>query len=300
MGSPSSTPALRVRLLPSPAGWIFLAILAALLLCSLNYGLSVGFLLSFMLMAMAMNAGLRTWLNLRGLRATLMPAASPHAGGIASFPVRLENPARRLRHAVRLRYGAWSSLPEDLPPAAVLTMLVPVPAPKRGVLRSGGRLRLVSRYPLGLFEARLRLPAELSVLVYPRVSVQPFPPTAQQPAHADANQRPSDDGDYTGLRDYRPGDPIRHLSWKALARQGKAMTKQFTDAAAEQRWLDWAQCHAVDDEERLSLLCRGVLDLQSAGDRYGLKLPGLAIEPGSGVTHAERCLRALALHGSPA
>ena len=36
-------------------------------------------------------------------------------------------------------------------------------------------------------------------------------------------------GDFTGVREYRPGDPLRHIHWKSWARTGKAIVKEYED-----------------------------------------------------------------------
>ena len=36
-------------------------------------------------------------------------------------------------------------------------------------------------------------------------------------------------GDFTSIREYRPGDPIRHIHWKSWARTGKPIVKEYED-----------------------------------------------------------------------
>ena len=65
---------------------------------------------------------------------------------------------------------------------------------------------------------------------------------------------------------------------------------------AESVWLDWEAFAPHDVETRLSLLCRAVLEAEDSGLAYGLRLPGVVLEPDSGALHRHRCLEALALH----
>ena len=51
-------------------------------------------------------------------------------------------------------------------------------------------------------------------------------------------------------------------------------------------------------EQRLSNLCYWALQYAARGDEYGLRLPGVTIEPGTGQRHQEQVLKALALFGA--
>jgi uncharacterized protein (DUF58 family) len=46
-------------------------------------------------------------------------------------------------------------------------------------------------------------------------------------------------------------------------------------------------------------LCRWVLDAHEQGEAFGLRLPGVTLEPNVGTAHRERCLDALALFEEP-
>ena len=59
-------------------------------------------------------------------------------------------------------------------------------------------------------------------------------------------------------------------------------------------WLDWERLPPVGIEERVSLLCRQVLDAAENGLSYGLRIPGTTIGMGHSELHKHRCLAALA------
>jgi hypothetical protein len=77
------------------------------------------------------------------------------------------------------------------------------------------------------------------------------------------------------------------------------LTKQFSDGETREQWLDWEDLQGLDSEERLSQLCRWVIDADAAGCRYGLRLPGTRFDIGLGTDHKHRCLEALALFEIP-
>jgi len=60
-------------------------------------------------------------------------------------------------------------------------------------------------------------------------------------------------------------------------------------------WLDYDNAPGHNTEERLSQLCRWVIDAERAGIQYGFSLPGLKLPPDNGLLHNRKCLEALAL-----
>jgi uncharacterized protein (DUF58 family) len=106
------------------------------------------------------------------------------------------------------------------------------------------------------------------------------------------------DEEYHGLRAYQPGDPLRRIAWKAVARGMGLVTKDFTGAVrAGEIVLDW-DALSGETETRLSRLCRLALDAESSGHPYSLRLPAARrIASGSGPRHLHTCLTALALFG---
>ena len=93
------------------------------------------------------------------------------------------------------------------------------------------------------------------------------------------------------LRDYRHG---RTPNPDVLCNR-EIKFKQFAAYADRRIWLEWDQFPNMHREARLSRICYWVLQLSAAGDEYGLRLPGLEIEPARGDSHRESVLRALAL-----
>jgi len=132
-------------------------------------------------------------------------------------------------------------------------------------------------------------------LVYPRPARETLPLPM---ARAEAGQgRSHGEGqeDFSGLRTYRLGDSLRHVAWKAVAREQGMLAKQFSGEAQQDVWLDWDALAGLDTEARLSRLTRWVLDAEASGAHWALRLPGRSIELDAGPSHRQRCLEALAL-----
>jgi uncharacterized protein (DUF58 family) len=158
------------------------------------------------------------------------------------------------------------------------------------------RLRISSSFPLGLFRAWSYVELDLECIVYPRPEggEVPQPPAREGDEEGLRSDRGTDD--FAGLRKYHPGDSLRHVAWKAVARGQPLLTKQFDGHAAGTLWLSWEDTPPfMRAEARISRLTRWVLDAGRAGVPFTLELPGTTIAANRGPDHEARCLTALAL-----
>ena len=157
------------------------------------------------------------------------------------------------------------------------------------------RIQLSTRFPLGLLRAWAWVNMDFQELVYPspagRTGRDQFAHSGQTTSGYD---RGGDD-DFSGLRDYRLGDPPKHIAWKALARTGETLVTEYRSGSLNLVWIDWNDFPNPDTELRIAALTRKVLDTDEAGHRYGMKIPGCEIAPATGAAHRHECLRALAL-----
>ena len=114
-----------------------------------------------------------------------------------------------------------------------------------------------------------------------------------------------------GVRAYQPGDPLQRLAWRQIARHDgeHLFSKQFQPGADAPKgaphgthgklMLDYATLPALAPEARLSRLAAWVLQAESTGVPYGLRLGVLTLAPALGAGQRDACLRALALHDLP-
>ncbi len=289
----------RVYILPTRHGYAFAAMLLILLLWSINYSNNMGFALTFLLMSVGVNAMWRTNRNLVGLRVHPARVEAVFAGQEARFCYRIDNPDGQTRYAIGLQWRDRHPRYADLTARGGADLTLAVPASRRGLLRPG-RLRLLTRFPLGLFQAWSWVEFDESCLVYPRPhGDRALPHDGSDDVATGGRSSRSGSDDYAGLRGYTPGDSPRRLAWKAMARRdGEPVVKHFAGQASPERWLDWSELPSLGPEQRLSQLCRWVLEAEADGRRYGLRLPGVEYAPERGFGHRRRCLEALALFGS--
>lgn len=75
---------------------------------------------------------------------------------------------------------------------------------------------------------------ELVLPAVPKMSALPLPPISGGRGGAHPSRRPGQGNDLIDLRDYRPGDRMRSVHWRAFARRGRMYTRRtMSDADAE-------------------------------------------------------------------
>lgn len=285
----------RLYILPTGFGALFGVLLFVLFLWSVNYSNSLGFALTFWLGSVVLVAMWRCHNNLLGLRLSALGGRPVFAGERVRFAIQIEHDGPASRLDIGLQRGREAPVYADVP-AAGARVEVLLPAPRRGRWRAG-RLRVVTRFPLGLFLAWSWIEFDRTVLVYPAPrGGLPLPgPRARQGSEVQGGLA-GDGDDFSDLRDYRPGDAPRHVAWKASSRSETLLVKQFAGAVPPELWLDAATLAGLSLEARLEQLCRWVLTAEASGYRYGLRLPGVRIDPDQGAIHRDACLTALACH----
>ena len=285
----------RIYILPTVQGYAFAILLFLLFLWSINYSNSMGFAFTFLLAAVALNSMWQAHDNLLGLVVTSGGAEPVFASQEAQFTLRLENPDPKPRYGIALQWRDQPPRYADLPASGATIVTLAVLAERRGWLRPG-RIRVLTRYPLGLLQAWSWVEFEQACLVYPQPrGRRPLPATLPSSSGSGLGEQGLGSEDYAGFRLYAPGDSPRRIAWKAATRDGPLLVKQFTDQARPELWLDWRLLGNDRVEPRLSQLCQWVLKVENEGRRYGLLLPGARIPPAQGDAHRRRCLEALAL-----
>ncbi|THB70821.1 MAG: DUF58 domain-containing protein [Desulfovibrio sp.] len=282
-----------IFIMPTRLGWVFLAALAAMLFGAANYTNNLAFVLTFVLFSMAVASLFHTHRNLRGIDLRFGAARPTFAGRHALFEFHARAP-EKLRASLVLSMDANAPARIDLNPDTTQTVQLSAMPDKRGWYEPGHVL-ITSSYPLGLFYGWTRKKPAMQCLIYPKPLDTSLPlgtgPMGQGEGEAPC---PGVD-DFTGLRTYQPGDLMQRIAWKASSRGQGLYTKEFEGQCGEAVVLDFSDFDHGDAEWRLSAMCRMVLDAEARFLDYGLRLPGLEIEPSRGEEHKSQCLKALAL-----
>jgi len=244
-----------IYILPTGAGVLLGVVLVLMLLGSLNYQNNLALLLTFLMASVVILSMLHTWLNLLDLRVISMGGPSVFAGQHAVFIYTMENDWTRSRRDLGICFGNQRAKPVDLDPQASCPVSISLQTTRRG--RVSAAVKIETRFPLGLFRAWSYLRSDVEIIVYPRPAAGSLSSiSAPTMKKNDQGEMGIGTNDFVGPRDYRAGDSLRYLDWKALAREQGLVVKQFGGDRAAQIWIDWDRFPEVNTELRLSLLCR--------------------------------------------
>ena len=129
-------------------------------------------------------------------------------------------------------------------------------APRRGEAHTGWA-QLRSAAPFGVAERRARRPADATTLVLPRtepLGSLPFVETTSSRETATQTEPRRGQGrEYLSVREYRAGDPMRHVHWGLTARHGELMVREFEQEHTP-RLAIWVDTES-DDVEALDRCC---------------------------------------------
>jgi uncharacterized protein (DUF58 family) len=284
----------RIYILPTRFGFMLGAILTAMLVAGLNYNSNLALAFAFLMSSMALVTMHHCNRNLLRLSVDVTPEVDAFAGSEALFEFALRNDSNMDRRDVEIRCQSGTGL-GSVPAHEDASIPVAVPVKSRGVTRIS-QFELRTRYPFGWFYSWTYVQGSLTIYTAPLPSGSRILPSVGAQGNATHSEVRGDE-DFSGLRAYEPGVPLKHMAWKVLARGGEAAVRSYSSLAAQPEWLEWSLLVGLDVEARLSQLCLWVLESEAAHRPYGLRLPGKEIAPSGGAAHRFACLRALAAFG---
>jgi len=107
---------------------------------------------------------------------------------------------------------------------------------RRGVYEVGPLVAVTSD-PLGLTERETVIAERFEMLVHPRIEIvadRPLTRRYEDPPIRPPVSRPWPSGlEFYGMREYRPGDELRRIVWRASARVGKLMVREAEEGITD-------------------------------------------------------------------
>jgi uncharacterized protein (DUF58 family) len=281
-----------IYVMPTRFGFWFGVLLALTVIGGLNFNNNMALMLGFLLAAVAQLTTLLAYRNLAGLTVQSIMAAPVFAGDQARFRIVVDNREERSRFAIEVASrGAHSCI--DIGPQSSAVLTLEQDAQRRGWLDMEP-FRIENRYPLGLFRAWSVLLPRAKCLVYPQPATHP--PQLPKTGHGDSGTPVTGDGEhFHGLREYKRGDPLHRIAWRASARHQKLYTREMEAPVEDACELNWYLMGGGDTETKLSILTAWVLRAERLQIPYSLEMPGAALPADLGEDHRDACLEILAL-----
>ncbi len=319
----------------TPAGWCFILGVFLLLLAALHTGNNLLILVLSTMLSAVLTSGIFARSSLRSVGVTLQIPENVFEGEEVSVRVSVRNQKRlfptlsitvedlatvkgstflkrlsryhdaaapvepvRIPDRSVLRHPAYFPW---IPPSSVRSELVAQRYPQRGLYELEG-FRILTKYPFGLFVRGERVSAEGRVWVYPSIHevssylhLLPFPPGRTESARVGQGES------LFAIRQYRDGESARLVDWKATAKTGKLMAREF--ARDEENTfcliLDTAvgteSTAAEDFEKAVSLAASLAWHFAKEEAEYEFLSPQRRIPAGIGTEHLYKVLRALAV-----
>lgn len=205
----------------------------------------------------------------------------------------------------RLFSGGFAKEGIDLKRGQQMKIAMEILPLRRGVIRFND-LRVLLPDPFGLFQRcrKVKAPAATLTVLPRRYRLPPIelPGGAAFRISGDANTNSvGNSGEFVGLRDYRPGDPLRQIHWKSWARTGRPITKELEDTYYPRYGLvvDTLSCDRTDHqfEEAISVAASFAASIdtsESLLDLMFIKNQAHIVTAGRGLERAEKLLEVLA------
>ena len=212
---------------PTRDGWWCLGAAMALGFAAMNTGNNLLYLLASLLLALIIVSGILSEQSMRRLRLAAVIPEEIYAGSATALGVRVANRKRWLpSYSVTLEAGERRLYLDRLRAGEERLVAWEATFAARGRQRLAG-LRVVTRFPFGLFVKTGRLILDEDVLVFPAVvPVDGARRRALAGGGARAVRQRGRGHDLYNLRDYRSGDDRRLIHWRSSARTGTLMVRE--------------------------------------------------------------------------
>jgi len=285
-----------IFIFPTRTAIAYGVLLLLLLLGAINYQNSLIYGVAFLLGSLFLVTILHTFRNLSGLTLELLDSRPGFIGDDIEFNLRITRGPGKARHGIQVGWPQAIKQWVEMQTQDVVAVKLFSTAAARGWYNPG-RLLIETRYPLGLLRAWTWVDLNARALVYPKPEFTPLPdPVQGQRDDGELVDRQGSD-DFSSLRDYQAGDPVKHILWRRYARSDDLVLKEYSGFVEPRAWFEFERAPG-DVERRLSVLTGWVLQAKQREQEFGLRLPGRVIEPGVGEAHAASALEALALFGT--
>lgn len=285
-----------IFILPTGFGLLWLFLVLILFIFGTNYQNNLVIGLSILLLSLFNTCIIYSYRNLAGL--TLHSTASPqaYAGETIVFPIKLFSTQRQFD--VLLNYSDNQIKVIKTIGEEPIQTLVPFNNLARGRV-SPGRLKIESRYPLGLFRAWSHVNLDNPHIVFASPLVSPSQlkslDTDNENITGDIGTHIPGVDEFKGLKQHIPGESLKQVAWKQLAQGRGMLSKEFQQPQGEPKWLFIENLSTPKLEKQLSELTWAIDKMSGRGQVFGLVIGRKKILPSDGDAHRIHCLQELAM-----
>lgn len=185
----------------------------------------------------------------------------------------------------------WLPIPlVRLRPGHATTVSYPVPTRRRGLVRLGP-LRVGRHDPLGLTRIQRSFGDTDQVWVHPYLHpIRAVPAGLSRSVEGLAEKVPHGSITFDALREYVPGDDLRHVHWRTSARIGELMVRERLDTSRPRLVVLLDDRRAVHHDETFEHACEAAASVVTAALREDLTAvllttggTELTVTPGAGA-----------------
>lgn len=289
---------------PTREGYRFLLATALIGLAAVNTGNNLIYLIFGMMLSVLLLSYLLIRVNLSGLSLKVESGHPVFAGQETALRLVLRNSRRRTAsYSLRahipggLLAGEISGYFPYIGPGCAESSEVRVRFRQRGRF-SYGAFRVETGFPFIFFMRAAVIPVEGEVLVYPRLRELDLEAMRRGSVGGLVTNRPGRSDDLLVIRDFREGDDMKHISWKASARMDGLMVREFTEHQPRMLSILLDNSGPPDEfafERGVSFAASAVWMLGLEGYFVRLVMCGRSVTFGTGLAHVYRVLDELAV-----
>ncbi len=186
-----------------------------------------------------------------------------------------------------------------LPPDERRTVRASLRVNHRGVHPSAG-ISLSTRFPFSMFRKSRFFTVSLDVVMTPTIRpVKSIQDKSYREGVEEALRKVGRGEDVYGLKEYRPGDPMKDIHWKVTAKRGQLMAREYEAPGNRIVWLVFLERlreeRDHDEYERALQYIASLADaFWQSGASVGLLTHAGEVAPGAGDRHREDFLVHLA------
>lgn len=253
--------------LKKPIGWVFFALLASVLLGI--YVSTQAFLVSAAISAIGIIGILWPWIAMQGVQGTLSWSRGRCEEGesidtILTLINRWPWPAFGLFIEADHAIASQTSAPDEpiclsSVPALAESQFEWECTPGDRGLYPKRKVRLATAFPFGVWTCYRELAVQSPLVVWPRTAkLKDVPDVTGAPSAGigTPSDQIGDEGDWMGVRPYRPGDSLRQVHWAQTARRENLVVFERQTRARPELllWFDFECCEGCSEEEVNELL----------------------------------------------